>query len=501
MERTYIAIDLKSFYASVECRERGLDPLTTNLVVADVSRTEKTICLAVSPSLKAYGLKGRSRLFEVVQRLQEVNYARRVKAGLKELKGKSTSAIELQAHPELEVDYITAVPRMAYYIKYCSKIHQVYLKYIAPEDIHIYSIDEVFIDASDYLSLYKLSAHELAAKIIKDVLAETDITATAGIGTNLYLAKVAMDIVAKHTPTNQDGVRIAELDEMSYREKLWNHQPITDFWRVGGGIARRLRGYGIFTMGQLARMSVVNEELLYRLFGVNAELLIDHAWGWEPCTMEMVKAYKPAVNSLSSGQVLQEAYDYKKARVVVQEMAEAVALDLVDKRMVTDQLVLSIGYDHESLTRTDCPVNYQGPVVTDYYGRLVPKHAHGSANLGRMTSSSRLITRAVMDIFKRVVDPDLLVRRINITTNHVVSEDFARQMKRTPVQLDIFTDYQALRKVEEKEEAMLKRERRMQEATLDIKRKFGKNALLKGLDFAEGATTRQRNMQIGGHKA
>lgn len=501
MERTYIAIDLKSFYASVECRERGLDPLTTNLVVANVSRTEKTICLAVSPSLKAYGLKGRARLFEVVQRLQEVNYERRVKTGLQKLKGKSTSAIELQAHPELEVDYITAVPRMAYYIKYCSRIHQVYLKYIAPEDIHIYSIDEVFIDATHYLGLYKLSAHQLAMRMVKDVLAETGITATAGIGTNLYLAKVAMDIVAKHTQPDNDGVRIAELDEMSYRRQLWDHQPLTDFWRVGGGIARRLKGYGINTMGQLARMSEINEELLYRLFGVNAELLIDHAWGYEPCTMEMVKAYKPAVNSLSSGQVLQEAYNYKKARVVVQEMAEAVALDLVDKQMVADQLALSVGYDRESLTRTDRPVNYHGPVVTDYYGRQVPKPAHGLANLGRMTSSSRLITHAVMDIFKRVVDPDLLVRRITITTNHVVPEEQARKMKQAPVQLDIFTDYEALRKEEEKEEALLRRERRMQETTLDIKRKFGKNALLKGLDFAEGATTRQRNMQIGGHKA
>ncbi len=501
MERTYIAIDLKSFYASVECRERGLDPLTTNLVVADVSRTEKTICLAISPSLKAYGLKGRARLFEVVQRMQEVNYDRRMKAGLRQLKGKSTSAVELQAHPELEVDYITAVPRMAHYIKYCSRIHQVYLKYIAPEDIHIYSIDEVFIDATHYLGLYKLTAHALAMKMVKEVLAETGITATAGIGTNLYLAKVAMDIVAKHAEANEDGVRIAALDEMSYRRLLWDHQPITDFWRVGGGIARKLKGYGIYTMGQLARLSVVNEELLYNLFGVNAELLIDHAWGWEPCTMEMVKSYKPVANSLSSGQVLQEAYDYQKARVVVQEMAEAVALDLVDKRMVADQLVLSVGYDRESLTRTDRRVNYQGPVVTDHYGRLVPKHAHGSANLGRMTSSSRLITRAVMDIFKRVVDPDLLVRRITITTNHVIPEDQARQMKQAPVQLDIFTDYEALRKVQEKEEALLRRERKMQEATLDIKRKFGKNALLKGLDYADGATTRQRNMQIGGHKA
>ena len=359
----------------------------------------------------------------------------------------------------------------------------------------------MFIDATHYLGLYKLSAHQLAMRMVKDVLAETGITATAGIGTNLYLAKVAMDIVAKHTQPDNDGVRIAELDEMSYRRQLWDHQPLTDFWRVGGGIARRLKGYGINTMGQLARMSEINEELLYRLFGVNAELLIDHAWGYEPCTMEMVKAYKPAVNSLSSGQVLQEAYDYKKARVVVQEMAEAVALDLVDKQMVADQLALSVGYDRESLTRTDRPVNYHGPVVTDYYGRQVPKPAHGLANLGRMTSSSRLITHAVMDIFKRVVDPDLLVRRITITTNHVVPEEQARKMKQAPVQLDIFTDYEALRKEEEKEEALLRRERRMQETTLDIKRKFGKNALLKGLDFAEGATTRQRNMQIGGHKA
>ena len=495
--RTYIAIDLKSFYASVECVERGLDPLTTNLVVADRSRTEKTICLAVSPSLKACGIPGRARLFEVEQRIREVNAERRRRAYGHRLTGKSVSAIELKAHPEWEVDYIAAPPRMAYYIEHSARIYQIYLKYIAPEDIHVYSIDEVFMDVTAYLNTYGITAHELARKIIGDVLRQTGITATAGIGTNLYLCKVAMDIEAKHIPADKDGVRIAELDEMTYRRKLWTHRPIKDFWRVGHGIARKLEQYGIYTMGDIARQSVRNEELLYQLFGVNAELLIDHAWGWEPCTMEAVKAYKPSANSFSSGQVLQEPYTVQKARVVVREMAESAALDLLDKRMVTDQMVLTVGYDTASLSnRTE----YNGEITTDHYGRKVPKHAHGTANLDRPTSSARLISDAVMELFDRITDPDLLVRRINLTANHVTDEDTASRNP-VPVQYDLFTDYEAVEKKNAEEKEKLDKERKMQTAILKIKKQFGKNAILKGLNFEEGATAKERNKQIGGHKA
>ena len=463
--RTFIAIDLKSMYASVECVARGLDPLTTNLVVADVSRTEKTICLAVTPSLKAYGIGGRARLFEVVQRLREVNYE-----------------------------------RMAHYIDVSSKIYGIYLKYIAPEDIHVYSIDEVFMDVTAYLKSYKMSAHELAMTMIRDVLSQTGITATAGIGTNMYLCKVAMDIVAKKAPADKDGVRIAELDEMSYRKQLWDYRPITKFWRVGKGIAEKLAMYGIDTMGKVARQSVKNEELLYRLFGVNAELLIDHAWGWEPCTMDMVKAYKPENNSFSNGQVLQSAYDFRKARVVVQEMAENMALDLVSKRLVTDQIILTVGYDRESLTNPDIRAHYHGEVTTDYYGRQVPKHAHGTANLSRKTSSTKLITEAIVDLFDRIVNKDLLVRRLNLTVNHVVNEADANR-RTTPTQLDLFTDYEELARQQEAEKAELDKERRIQEAQLAIKQRFGKNAILRGLNFEEGATAKERNEQIGGHKA
>ena len=495
--RTYIAIDLKSFYASVECVERGLDPLTTNLVVADRSRTEKTICLAVSPSLKACGIPGRARLFEVEQRIREVNAERRRRAYGHRLTGKSVSAIELKAHPEWEVDYIAAPPRMAYYIEHSARIYQIYLKYIAPEDIHVYSIDEVFMDVTAYLNTYGITAHELARKIIGDVLRQTGITATAGIGTNLYLCKVAMDIEAKHIPADKDGVRIAELDEMTYRRKLWTHRPIKDFWRVGHGIARKLEQYGIYTMGDIARQSVRNEELLYQLFGVNAELLIDHAWGWEPCTMEAVKAYKPSANSFSSGQVLQEPYTVQKARVVVREMAESAALDLLDKRMVTDQMVLTVGYDTASLSnRTE----YNGEVTTDHYGRKVPKHAHGTANLDRPTSSARLISDAVMELFDRITDPALLVRRINLTANHVTDEDTASRNP-VPVQYDLFTDYEAVERKNAEEKEKLDKERKMQTAILKIKKQFGKNAILKGLNFEEGATAKERNKQIGGHKA
>ena len=469
-QKTYIAIDLKSFYASVECVDRGLDPLTTNLVVADESRTEKTICLAVSPSLKAYGIGGRARLFEVYQKARGV-------------------------------EFIIAPPRMAHYIEVSTKIYQTYLKYIAPEDIHVYSIDEVFMDVTAYLRSYKMTAHQLAMKMIRDVLATTGITATAGIGTNMYLAKVAMDIVAKKMPADKDGVRIAELDEMSYRRELWDYRPLTKFWRVGRGIAEKLAVYGIDTMGKIARVSIQNEKLLYSLFGVNAELLIDHAWGWEPCTMEAVKAYRPETNSFSSGQVLKEPYTFKKARVVIREMAEGMALDLVSKRLVTDQLVLTVSYDTECLTRPEIREKYHGEITTNYYGKAVPKHAHGTFNFERPTSSSRLIMDGATELFERQVNSDLLIRRLNLTTNHVVSEASVSAQDRAPQQLDLFTDYEALEKQRQEEQAKLDKERRMQEAQLKIKKRFGKNAILRGLNFEEGATAKERNEQIGGHKA
>lgn len=500
-ERTCIAIDLKSFYASVECHERGLDPLTTNLVVADASRTEKTICLAVSPSLKAYGIAGRARLFEVVQKVREVNRERQMRAPGYRFTGKSSSDTELKAHPELAVDYVVAVPRMAHYIQYSCRIYQIYLKYIAPEDIHVYSIDEVFLDATKYLQSYRMSAHDLALKMIRDVLQETGITATAGTGTNFYLCKVAMDIVAKHIPADKDGVCIAELDEMSYRQQLWDHQPITGFWRVGHGIAQKLAQHGIFTMGQVARCSIENEDMLYRLFGVNAELLIDHAWGWEPCTIEAIKAYKPEVNSMSSGQVLQNAYDARKARVIAMEMADQMALDLTDKHLVTDQLVLSVGYDIESLTNPEIRGQYHGPVSMDYYGRQVPKHAHGTISLPQATFSSKQITKAVCQLYDQIVNPILLIRRINLVVNHVISEQEAKKKSSQPVQLDMFTDYEKLRRIKLIENASLAKERKMQETLLSIKKKFGKNAILKGLNFEEGATAKERNNQIGGHRA
>lgn len=499
-KRTYIAIDLKSFYASVECVERGLSPLDTNLVVADRSRTEKTICLAVSPSMKAYGIGGRARMFEVVQRIREVNNARRYHSRGRRLTGKSVSDAGLKAHLDWEVDYIVAQPRMAFYIEYSTRIYKVYLKYAAPEDIHVYSIDEVFIDATSYLPTCGMSAYELTKIIIRDVLSQTGITATAGIGTNMYLAKVAMDIVAKHMPADMDGVRIAELDEMSYRQRLWMHRPLTDFWRVGRGIAERLAQYGIYTMGDIARQSEKNEQLLYDLFGVNAELLIDHAWGWEPCTMEMVKAYTPETNSFSSGQVLQEPYTAKKARVVVREMIEAAALDLLDKGMVTDQLVLTVGYDTDNLNDPDIRTKYKGEIKTDYYGRQVPKHAHGITNLDRPTSSAQQITAAVMELYDRIINSDLLVRRLNLTTNRVVKESDAVH-RQTSVQYDLFVDYDAIEVEQTKKKAELVKERKAQEAILKIKKQFGKNAILKGLNFKAGATAKDRNEQIGGHKA
>lgn len=502
MEKQYIAIDLKSFYASVECSERGLDPLTTNLVVADESRTEKTICLAVSPSLKSFGIPGRPRLFEVVQRIREVNNDRRRKAPRRQFSGKSFDMDELKASPALEVDYIVAPPRMAFYMKYSTLVYETYLKYVAPEDIHVYSIDEVFIDATQYLNAYQMTAHELAMTMIRDVLDRTGITATAGIGTNLYLAKIAMDIVAKKMQPNKDGVRIAKLDEMSYRKILWEHKPLTSFWRVGHGIADKLEANGMSTMGDVAMMSMseYGENLLYKLFGVNAELLIDHAWGWEPCTIADVKAYKPQSNSLSSGQVLSQPYDFDKARLVTKEMTDLLVLDLVEKRLVTNQVVLTVGYDIENLKNPERAKQYKGEVTKDHYGRSVPKHAHGTQNIDRQTSATSLIEKAVMELFDRIVDKNLLVRRINISVCKLIPEAEIKD-ERSYEQLDLFTDFEALEKQREKENAELARERSRQEAIISIRNRFGKNAILRGMNLEEGATTKERNEQIGGHKA
>ena len=499
--RTYIAIDLKSFYASVECRERGLDPLDTNLVVADESRTDKTICLAVTPSLKTYGISGRARLFEVVQQVREANRGRLHDAPGHRFSGKSCFLSELTANPTLEIDYLIAPPRMAYYMEYSSSIYSIYLKYIAPEDIIVYSIDEVFMDVTDYLFTYKLTAHDLAMKIILDVLDTTGITATAGIGTNLFLAKVAMDIVAKHIPADKNGVRIAELDEMSFRRKLWTHQPLTDFWRVGRGYSKKLEEHGMFTMGDVARMSVHNEDLLYQLFGKNAELLIDHAWGWEPCTVEAVKAYRPSDNSLGSGQVLHCPYTSENARLVLREMAELLSLDLVRKKLVTNQIVLTIGFDVENLTDPARRQLYTGPVVKDHYGRMIPKHAHGTERLETYTSSTKKIINVATTLFDKIVDANLLIRRINIVAGHVLPEDEAPNRSDDCEQLDMFTDYAAVQAQRQKEEEELNRERKVQEALLTIKKRFGKNAILKGMNLQEGATAKDRNEQIGGHKA
>ena len=502
----YIAIDLKSFYASVECAERGLDSLTTNLVVADAARTEKTICLAVTPSLKAYGIPGRARLFEVVQKVREVNAMRRLKAPGQVFSGASYDDIELKSAPELSVSYITAPPRMALYMEYSTRIYQTYLKYVAPEDIHVYSIDEVFMDVTHYLGTYHMSARELAKVMIQEVLRNTGITATAGIGTNLYLCKVALDIVAKHVTPDSDGVRIAQLDEIGYRRLLWKHRPLTDFWRVGRGYARKLEENGLFTMGDVARCSIgkptdyYNEELLYKLFGVNAELLIDHAWGWEPCTIADVKSYKPDNSSLGSGQVLQCPYSFEKGKLIVREMTDLLVLDLVDKGLVKDKMVLTVGYDIENLTDPQIRKNYKGPVTTDHYGRRVPKHAHGSVNLSRHTSSTKLILDAVTGLYEEIVDKNLLVRRVTISANHVIEEKMVTK-ENVFEQLDLFTDYEALQKQKEEEEAELVRERKIQKAMLDIKKKYGKNAILKGMNLEEGAMTMERNRQIGGHKA
>ncbi len=500
-KRTYIAIDLKSFYASVECRERGLDPMDTNLVVADESRTNKTICLAVTPSLKSFGIPGRPRLFEVRQRVNEANGRRRYRAPKGMFEGSSYSFSELMKDPRLKIDFITARPRMAYYMDYSRHIYEIYLKYVAPEDIIVYSIDEVFMDVTEYLGIYGLSPHDLAMNIILEVLKETGITATAGIGTNLYLCKVAMDIVAKHIPADENGVRIAELDEMSYRYALWEHRPLTDFWRVGRGYSKKLEEYGMFTMGDVARCSVRNEDLLYKLFGINAELLIDHAWGWEPCEISDVRAYKPENQSLGPSQVLHCPYEAEKAKLVLREMADMLALDLVDKGFVTDQIVITVGYDIENLSDEKRRRSYRGEVVTDHYGRKIPKHAHGTFNLGRFTSSSKLIIDAASEIFDREVNKNLLVRRMNITANHVMREDSIPKNDNKYEQMSLFTDYRALEKERMKESEKLSKERRIQEAELSIKKRFGKNAILRGMNFEEGATAKDRNAQIGGHRA
>ena len=498
--KTYIAIDLKSFYASVEAMERGLDPMTTNLLVADLSRTEKTICLAVSPSLKAYGISGRARMFEVIQQVKNVNSERLRKAPGKRFIGSSFDDNELKANPNLSIDYVVAVPRMALYIEYSTRVYDVYLKYVAPEDIHVYSIDEVFIDATAYLKTLNMSAHDFTRMLIKDVLATTGVTATAGIGTNLYLCKVAMDITAKHIPADKDGVRIAELDEMSYRRLLWDHKPLTDFWRVGKGISKKLEQNYMFTMGDVARCSIYNEDLLYKLFGINAELLIDHAWGWEPCTIADIKAFKPSTNCLSSGQVLHCPYDFDKAKIVLKEMLEALSLDLVEKKLVTDQIVLTVGYDIENLTDVKRREAYNGEIKTDYYGRQIPKHARGTANIGRKTASTRLITDAVLKAYDENVDKKLLIRRLNITANRVVPEETLSQTP-APYQFSLFEDYKEIERQKAKEDAELEKERKIQETLIGIKNKFGKNAILKGLNLQEGATAKDRNEQIGGHKA
>lgn len=504
--RSYIAIDLKSFYASVECIERGLNPMTTNIVVADAERSEKTICLAVSPSLKSHGISGRPRLFQVVQRINAINAERKCKAPGGRFTGSSFDDNVTASSPEYSVDYIVAPPRMAKYMEVSTEIYNIYLKYIAPEDIHVYSIDEVFIDATDYLKTYNMSPRELAMTMIKDVLDTTGITATAGIGTNLYLCKVAMDIEAKHIEPDKDGVRIAELDEMSYRRKLWDHRPLTDFWRIGKGYAEKLEKIGLYTMGDIARCSLggpgeyFNEDMLYRMFGVNAELLIDHAWGWEPCRISDIKGYKPRNRSIGSGQVLHEPYTYEKAGIVVREMIDALSLDLVEKGLVTNQLVLTIGYDIANLSNPRLSAQYRGQVSTDRYGRSIPKHAHGTENLQRKTSSSQVLADAMMNLYRRITDKNLLIRRIAMSANRVTDE---KCMEEKPEfqQLDFFTDYKALQQQMEEEKSRLQEERQMQETLLNIKKKFGKNAVLKGMSLQEGATARDKNNQIGGHKA
>jgi DNA polymerase V len=498
-EKIYLCIDLKSFYASVECIQRGLDPMQTNLVVADSSRTEKTICLAVSPALKEFGVSGRARLFEVIERVKLVNARRRLDAPNHCFTESSYDTLQLKEDPALELSFITAPPQMALYMETSAKIYEIYLRYVAPEDIHVYSIDEVFIDLTGYLRVYRTSARELAMQMIREVYSKTGITATAGLGSNLYLAKIAMDIMAKRMKPDKHGARIAQLDEMEYRRQLWDHRPLTDFWRIGKGYVKRLEKIGLYTMGDVARCSLGNsndfhnEELLYRTFGVNAELLIDHAWGIEPCTIADIKAYRPSANSISSGQVLHCPYSNEKAKLIVREMIDLLVLDLVEKRLVTDQIVLTVGYDIDNLTDPLISKAYKGPVITDHYGRKIPKYSHGTVNLGQHISSTKVIVDAVMDLFASISDPLLLVRRLTIVANHVLPESQAA-LEKPMQQLSLFEE-------SEQEQLDLQRERNAQEAILSIRRKYGKNAILKGMNFKEGATTRDRNGQIGGHKA
>ncbi|MCF0216433.1 MAG: DNA methylase [Fibrobacteraceae bacterium] len=499
--RTYIAIDLKSFYASVACMDLGLDPLASNLVVADPTRTEKTICLAVSPSLKKLGVPGRPRLFEVIRKIKEINRERLRKAPGHQFTGKSTLGPELEKNPSLQVDFCIAKPTMARYMEISTQIYHVYLKYISHEDIHVYSIDEVFMDVTAYLKTYKMTAKELAMKMILDVLRTTGITATAGIGTNLYLSKVAMDIMAKHIPADQNGVRIAELDEQSYREKLWNHRPLTAFWRVGKGYANRLEANRLYTMGDIARCSIKNEDFLYKLFGVNAQLLIDHAWGFEPCTIAHIKSYKPSNHSISQGQVLTEAYEATKGRLVVLEMADMLVLDLVYKNLQTDQIVLTVMYDVQNITDPKRLYNYQGEIVQDQYGRKMPKPAHGSINLGKFTSSTKSILDAVGELYDKLVNKNLLIRKIYVVANHTLYENQVEKLQQKNRQYDLFNDTEEKYRLMEEEKAKDQKERKMQKALISIKKRFGKNAVLKGMNFEEGATTKDRNRQIGGHRA
>lgn len=499
MKKTYICIDLKSFYASVECRERNLDPMKTNLVVADKSRTEKTICLAVTPSLKSFGIPGRARLFEVVQKVRNVNYERKKKTKYNRFRGSSFNIDELNNNIDLEVDYIVAPPRMAHYMKYSTDIYNIYLKYIDKEDIYVYSIDEVFADITNYLSYYKMTAEELVTKIIHDVYETTGITATAGIGENMYLAKVAMDIVAKHAEADKYGVRLSSLTEMEYREKLWNHRPLTSFWRLGPGYAKKLEQNRMYTMGDVARCSVENEDLLYKLFGVNAELLIDHAWGWEPCTIKDIKSFKPTRNSVSEGQVLHCPYTYDKTKIIIKEMSDALSMNLLSKNLVTDQLVLTVGYDIDNLTDPRISSYYKGEVVKDHYGRLIPKHAHGTINIPHQTYSSKIITKYMLELFERIINKDLLVRRINVVASNVIPKD---KKVDTPKyeQIDLFSDYNEVKKKREEEEKEEQIDSALQKTLYEIKNKYGKNAILKAMNLEEGATAKDRNRQIGGHQ-
>ncbi len=495
-DKIYVAIDLKSFYASVECQERGLNPLTTNLVVADDSRTEKTICLAVSPSLKQYGIPGRARLFEVVQKVKEINEKRKFEAPNHKFTCSSYDDIALKSNKDLELSYIIAPPRMKYYMDYSNKIVSIYLKWFSMEDMYVYSIDEVFIDVTHYLQTYNCTPRELATRVIQNILDETGITATCGIGTNMYLAKVAMDIVAKHTDADKNGVRIAGLDEMAYRKYLWNHKPLTDFWRVGKGISNKLEKNNMFTMGDVARQSIKDDEKLYKLFGINAELLIDHSWGYEPCTIESVKTYKPVTNSLSSGQVLSRPYNYKETKLIVKEMAELLSLDLVKKNLITSKLVLDIGYDVSNLQNSNLSDFYSGNIKLDRYGRKVPEHAHGTINIDHKTSSTKIITNKFDELYENIINKDLLTRRINLTAQDVVNEDDYKNLL-VYEQMNMFIDYNALAKQRQKE----RKEKSLQKAVIDIKEKFGKNAILKGMNFEESGTTIERNGQIGGHKS